>query len=155
MQIMESRSRQVAPQNFESKLVQELRFLSHCGVEHARVIQMPFWSFGGYPDCALLLHPEAPIRHLGDSFCEHFFWPTGQICFGSVALLLHLCFEIGFFSVRSAGIRYDSFWLWIVSRGSKRCLLKREPGRAGRVQFLACTAVKNKKIKQEYKQSKT
>ena len=25
----------------------------------------------------------------------------------------------------------DSLWLWIVSRGSKRCLLKREHGRAG------------------------
>ena len=30
-------------------------------------------------------------------------------------------------------IRYDSFWLWIVSGGSKRCLLNRERQRyAGR-----------------------
>ena len=62
----------------------------------------------------------------GRFFLRTFFWPRGQICFESMALLLHLCFEIGFLSARNAGIRNDSFWLWIVSRGSKRCLLKRE-----------------------------
>ena len=80
------------------------------------------------------LHPEAPTRHYWAIFSTDrstFYGLEGQICFGSVVLLLHLCFEIGFFSVRSAGIRYDSFWLWIVSGGSKRCLLKREHGRAG------------------------